>query len=182
MLWICNSCTAAYSPGAPRCPQCGSTDYLEQGEEMAKITVHGGPSNAAAGPVITGGEWSSGTVDGTPVVDGYDPNNLTLPDGPGDPYTLGSDGTRYFEPKTLEDGGESVTASVAVTPPGETTDDAIAADVEETEPVDYDACTVEQLKEFLTERSLPVSGKKPELIARLVEDDEAEAAKAADES
>lgn len=31
MLWICQSCTTAYSVDAPACPQCGSVDYLEQG-------------------------------------------------------------------------------------------------------------------------------------------------------
>lgn len=24
-LWVCSACTAAYSVGAPHCPQCGST-------------------------------------------------------------------------------------------------------------------------------------------------------------
>ena len=33
MLWICQGCTAAYSVDAPRCPQCSSTEYLEEGAE-----------------------------------------------------------------------------------------------------------------------------------------------------
>lgn len=45
MLWVCGDCTARYSVGAPRCPQCGSTNHQEDG--MAKISLHGGPSNAA---------------------------------------------------------------------------------------------------------------------------------------
>lgn len=45
MLWICEACTCRYSVGAPSCPQCGSTEYVEEGsEDMPKITVHGGPS------------------------------------------------------------------------------------------------------------------------------------------
>ena len=36
---------------------------------------------------------------------------------------------------------------------------------------DYEEFTVAQLKDFLRERELPVSGKKAELIARLAEDD-----------
>lgn len=50
-LWVCRGCTAAYAPGAPRCPQCGVDDPIEEAEqlekeqEMAKITVHGGPTN-----------------------------------------------------------------------------------------------------------------------------------------
>lgn len=47
-LWVCLGCTAAYSVGAPRCPQCGSTERREDGEDMAKVTVHGGATNADA--------------------------------------------------------------------------------------------------------------------------------------
>jgi predicted nucleic acid-binding Zn-ribbon protein len=50
-LWICQRCGAAYSVGAPNCPQCGHaghTNDYEEGEPMAKITVHGGPTNADA--------------------------------------------------------------------------------------------------------------------------------------
>jgi len=41
MLWICQACTTAYSVDAPRCPQCGSTDYREQGapEEGATAEI-----------------------------------------------------------------------------------------------------------------------------------------------
>lgn len=39
MLWICDDCTTAYSPGAPRCPHCGSTSHHDQGDnDVAKIT------------------------------------------------------------------------------------------------------------------------------------------------
>lgn len=30
-LMVCKDCTAAYSVGAPRCPQCGSKKSAEQG-------------------------------------------------------------------------------------------------------------------------------------------------------
>lgn len=50
-LWVCAGCSTAYSVGAPRCPQCLSTDREE--DTMPKITVHGGPSNDA---VVTVGE------------------------------------------------------------------------------------------------------------------------------
>lgn len=54
--WECRGCTAAYAPGAPRCPHCGATDPIKEDEqrareqEMAKITVHGGPSDENAEP------------------------------------------------------------------------------------------------------------------------------------
>lgn len=49
-LWKCADCTTLYAVGAPRCPQCGNTVRVEEGSEddMAKVTVHGGASNAAA--------------------------------------------------------------------------------------------------------------------------------------
>lgn len=31
MLWICTDCTTAYSVGAPKCPQCASTTFVELG-------------------------------------------------------------------------------------------------------------------------------------------------------
>jgi RNA polymerase subunit RPABC4/transcription elongation factor Spt4 len=69
-LLVCKGCTARYSVGAPKCPQCGSTEYVEEGaEDMAKITVHGGVSNAAAEDeaVEVGGDESSpgGTTSST---------------------------------------------------------------------------------------------------------------------
>lgn len=46
-LWVCDDCTARYSVGAPKCPQCGGTEHTEEGQEtMPKTTVHGGPSIA----------------------------------------------------------------------------------------------------------------------------------------
>lgn len=45
-LWVCRSCGCKYAVGLSYCPQCTSTDYEEDG--MAKTTVHGGASNAAA--------------------------------------------------------------------------------------------------------------------------------------
>lgn len=50
MLWICDECTTAYSPGAPKCPHCGATGHHDQGDEMPKITkargaTSGGPSD-----------------------------------------------------------------------------------------------------------------------------------------
>lgn len=48
MLWICQSCTTAYSVGAPRCPHCGCEEYEEN---MAKISVHGGATDKTL-PVV----------------------------------------------------------------------------------------------------------------------------------
>lgn len=51
MLKVCLDCTTRYAPGVAKCPQCYGMswrpDYEE--DEMPKVTVTGGPSNAAAG-------------------------------------------------------------------------------------------------------------------------------------
>lgn len=45
-LWVCVSCSTAYAVGLEACPQCGSTDSYEEGQEpMPKISVHGGPTS-----------------------------------------------------------------------------------------------------------------------------------------
>jgi hypothetical protein len=46
-LWVCLDCTTAYAVGLFRCPRCHGTKFAEDGSEeaeMAKITLHGGPS------------------------------------------------------------------------------------------------------------------------------------------
>jgi hypothetical protein len=65
-LWVCAGCTSRYSVGAARCPECASTEYVEEGaEDMAKITVHGGPSNAAADEQEAGEDVSAGSSSST---------------------------------------------------------------------------------------------------------------------
>lgn len=44
MLWECLECTTRYACDLQACPNCGSAERLEDG--MAKISVHGGPSEA----------------------------------------------------------------------------------------------------------------------------------------
>ncbi len=48
----CLGCTAVYAVGAPCCPQCQSTDHIEEGAEMPKITVATGPSIAGEEVVV----------------------------------------------------------------------------------------------------------------------------------
>jgi hypothetical protein len=55
-LWECAECTTKYAVGMPQCPHCGSTVRVneatrppEEDDDMAKVTVHGGPSNALTG-------------------------------------------------------------------------------------------------------------------------------------
>ncbi|WP_435279170.1 hypothetical protein [Streptomyces sp. 1222.5] len=43
-LNVCGGCTTKFAVGLKRCPHCASTDFCE--DDMPKITVHGGPSDA----------------------------------------------------------------------------------------------------------------------------------------
>lgn len=65
-LNVCAACTTAFAVGLAQCPHCRSTDFAEQGQDMPKITEHGGPSNARAEVTLTdgvrmAGEWEPAT-------------------------------------------------------------------------------------------------------------------------
>jgi hypothetical protein len=48
-LWVCRQCGCRFAVGLRMCPQCTAEDVTTEEEaEMAKISVHGGPSNADA--------------------------------------------------------------------------------------------------------------------------------------
>lgn len=47
-LWVCGGdegCGTKYAVGLFRCPRCHNTEFHEDGDPMAKITRHGGPSD-----------------------------------------------------------------------------------------------------------------------------------------
>jgi hypothetical protein len=47
-LWVCGGeggCGTKYAVGLSRCPRCHNTDFFEDGDPMAKISRHGGPSD-----------------------------------------------------------------------------------------------------------------------------------------
>lgn len=146
MLWVCKGCTAKYSVDAQHCPQCGSTDYREDEEDMPKITLLGGPSNAAAESPIDG-----------------------LPPNPGAPVPAPED-------EALPEGEVVETPGGPFQPLPDVTGDEDLANTEKVVEPDYPEWTVEQLREQLGERKLPKSGNKDELIARLVDNDAARVA------
>lgn len=77
--WVCSGCTAVYSVDAPACPQCGSTEYVEQGVEMPKITRHGGVSGVEGLVVGNADDMQAmaDVLDAMPV-DDYDPADYTV--------------------------------------------------------------------------------------------------------
>lgn len=147
-LSVCQDCTTRFAVGLLVCPHCRSTRFYEEGSVMPKITVHGGPSNAAvdlpsatATPDLDPESVPENAAAVTVTADGVD-------QGPGEvDETLGGD----FKP--LPEAVE-----------GDTTEQV-------SEP-DYETWTVTQLREVLADRELPVSGTKSELIARLKAHDE----------
>jgi hypothetical protein len=71
-VWTCAECTADYAVGLPKCPQCGSTIRVderplppEEETDMAKVTVHGGASDAIADELKAGEDVSAGTSSST---------------------------------------------------------------------------------------------------------------------
>lgn len=47
-LWVCageGGCGTKYAVGLFRCPRCHNIEFFEDGDPMAKITRHGGPSD-----------------------------------------------------------------------------------------------------------------------------------------
>jgi hypothetical protein len=92
-VWVCKGCTAAYSVGAPRCPQCGSTEYADEEEQnMPKITVAGGPSIAG----ITGA-WG-GSADPEENAEGSEESSPGTSSSP-------SETKQSSEPETTSSGG-----------------------------------------------------------------------------
>lgn len=176
-LWVCGGeggCGTKYAVGLFRCPRCHNTAFFEDGEDpMGKISRHGGASvasevAAAAEPVPAdaaaadqpedGLREAPGTGESMHAVDGDevtgDGSGQALPPVPDEAY--GPDAV------PLESGEESE-PEPASTP----------ADAPEAESgLDYEAWTVEQLKEQLDARGLPKTGKKDDLVLRLIEDDE----------
>lgn len=69
-LWRCRRCTTRFAVGLPYCPQCTSTDYEEDGEDVAKNTVHGGPSDQLAEPGQPGYQApaTQAEAEATPVI------------------------------------------------------------------------------------------------------------------
>lgn len=69
--------------------------------------------------------------------------------------------------------GDDPEAPVPTDPSSAVTEASTGSDVDEDAP--YSEWSMDELKAELTERKLPVSGKKTELVARLEENDEANA-------
>lgn len=157
--YVCEGCETPYRIRLSSCPRCRGTKFKET--SMAKITKAAGATNADLGevtieepavetrpvhePVVTPEEErpveAEQEDDTGAEVNGWDPENVVTPDDGGDPYTLGPDGVRYYEPKTLESAP------------------------------DYNSLTVAELREELDKRDLSTAGLKAELVERLTDDD-----------
>lgn len=147
MTMVCNSCGAEFAVGLSLCPQCTSESAHEKGEEMPKATVNGGDSYD--GEEVTG-QW-----------DGSKPSTSSEKD-----ETTGSDSSPSDQsPAPTTESHFSQDPEESSSAPS--TDGAGAGDP-------YDSWTKDDLVAELADRDLPVSGNKPDLIARLREDDQKE--------
>lgn len=141
-LNACTSCTTKFAVGLPKCPHCGSTDYVEDGDVMAKITRSGGASD----------------------------DTLPAPepvDVPADSPAPQDAQAAVPEPEQESEAGGEDEAHKEPSPEAE------AVEPDPASSSDYEAETVEQLRERLTARGLPKSGKRDDLVLRLLEDDDA---------
>lgn len=147
-LWVCGGeggCGTKYAVGLSRCPRCHNTEFFEDGDPMAKISRHGGASDDTL-PVAEPETDDSPEpkLDDEPTVDPLDvTESLAGSAGP-----------------APEEGGDESDSSPSLQDPGTPLGQ------------DYETWTVEQLKEQLDRRGLPKTGKKDDLVLRLLEDDD----------
>lgn len=141
---VCNRCGCEFAVGVRMCPQCTSESARMKGDEdMAKISVHGGPTDV---------DREADAWDGTKLSASSEKEPTTEPDSsPSDQSPAPT-----TENLSSPDPEESSTAP--------STDGSGAADP-------YDSWSKDELQAELVERELPKSGNVPELVARLREDD-----------
>lgn len=165
-LWVCagpDGCGTKYAVGLFKCPRCLNTEFFEDGDPMAKITRHGGASDhtlPAAPDETAGAAEPPADVAPAPEADEGQPGSVPEPVG--------------------EEHGEAVESDGPFAPLPELTGDAEQDSAEHAVTPDYEAWTVEQLKEQLAVRGLPKSGKRDDLVLRLLEDDDTGTAQAQD--
>ncbi len=158
---FCTKCPCRFAVGLACCPQCGAlapgfaARQRRAEENMPRITVAGGPSNAQAQPGEVGYVPPEGAdtapADGVRrLVDaGYEPEEVAAVVG-------------------LPDGGDLDAAGVNEHADGPA-DGGAAAEVPHADK------PVADLKAELRDRGLPVSGSKADLVQRLIEHDQAQA-------
>ena len=144
--WACSKCRTVYAVGIPACPQCGSTDYTDEGGIVAKASAEGG----ATSYVAEGDAVPADVPEGVRLV------------GPGAPAEAGdipAEGTGQAPQGTPE-------PEAAPDEPGQRETEP---DGDEDGPPDYMAYRVTDLRDLCRDRGLPVTGAKPDLAAALAE-------------
>jgi RNA polymerase subunit RPABC4/transcription elongation factor Spt4 len=151
-LNTCNECTTSFAVGIAKCPHCGSKDYSEEGSSMPKITLHGGPSNAAA------------DADTSPDVSAAAPQDATFSTPEGD-HQLSPDAVTKFD---VESEPEPAPASAESEPEKapEPEPDAKVDEVQD-ETKSLDDMTLAELRSEADSRGLASYGSKSDLRKRL---------------
>lgn len=154
MTWICFDCSTIYSVGAPACPHCGSIDYVEEGD-VAKITKHGGATNAAAEVVA---------VVVAAAAESEHPGYGEVGEG----VEVPADGTEH---ELIVEVPDEVVEFVS--------EEFVDVPVAPRTP--YDTWLLADLQEELSGRGLPKTGNKADLVQRLIDDDTAKLAEFGDD-
>lgn len=154
---VCNHCGTKFAVGLRMCPQCTAEDAHEEGAEMAKNTVHGGPSDVNQ---EGDGAWA-GTSSSTSSEQ--------------DPTTASSSSPADQSPAPSTENPSSPDQTGGSTAPS--TDGESGSTPQSADQADpYAGWLKDDLQAELFDRELSVSGTKAELLARLRENDAARAA------
>lgn len=162
-LWVCGGeagCGTKYAVGLFRCPRCHNEAFYEDGDPMGKISRNGGAS-AGVPPVPDTEDAAAAETVPAPEAAADQPEVAPLADA-------------------LLEAGMSVETAAGLV--GGLPKPVEAEEGEDASPApDYEAWTVEQLKEQLAARNLPKSGKRDDLVLRLLEDDDTRTSEAGTE-
>lgn len=185
---VCAGCSARYAVGLAACPQCGSTDRTDGavGAVPPWVWVECTPGPCRAAGVrrrvqlrqaalnvvelptllcaVCGSElsitWPAPEEEDTPMP------KITVHGG----ATNAAAEAEQVHGEVAESSGGPFKPLPVLT--GDVEQDSTARTVEP----DYEAWTVKQLREQLGDRGLPSSGKRDDLVLRLLEDDDTRAA------
>ncbi len=167
-LWHCKDCTAAYSVGAERCPQCGSTDY--QTLPVRRAYVCEGCETPyrlrlSSCPRCRGNSFKETSM--AKITKAAGATNADLAEVQlGEPLVE----TRPVHEPPVQEAQVVETDETADEADGSESQDDAEEDVADEAP-DYSTWLVVDLKEELGKRELSVDGLKADLVERLEADD-----------
>lgn len=169
MLWECVECTARRAVDVETCPECGATEYRDDGaQKMPKISKAAGATDEAQIPRDKHGQPKETEVH---------PLSLVPPQVLADPTAVkplvDADGTNPLN--YADDEGNRPGVVVSGNLEAYASKDDESDDTDESDDADegsaYADWTAEALRTELHDRGLSTTGTKPVLVDRLVQSD-----------